>query len=397
MESAITQERKTDKPWLEPDSVGLVQTRYHTFAETPDEMPLDSGLTLGPVTVAYETYGQLNATRGNAVLICHALSGDAHAAGYNSVDDPKPGWWDNMIGPGKPFDTDRYFVICANVIGGCKGSTGPSSIKPGADVPYALEFPVITIGDMVRAQRQLINSLGIERLLNVVGGSMGGMQALRWAVDYPEAVGSATLIATCSKLSAQGIAFNAVGRRAIMSDPAWRHGAFYGGPAPDEGLALARMVAHITYLSDESLHAKFGRRLQEKDRFGYSFANEFEVESYLDYQGLAFTKRFDANSYLYITKAMDYFDLTDGGRQSLAAALASVKSRFLVISFSSDWLYPPQESRDVVKALKMNNAEVSYCEIESQHGHDSFLLPCELQEEMIAGFLAAGINGNGRH
>ncbi|HUT53608.1 MAG TPA: homoserine O-acetyltransferase [bacterium] len=383
------------EPWRARESVGIVSTRHYTFAQTPREMTLDSGLTLGPITLAYETYGELNRDKSNAVLICHALSGDAHAAGYHDKDDNKTGWWDLVIGPGKPFDTNKYFVICSNIIGGCKGSSGPSSINPRTGEPYGLQFPVITIADMVRAQHALIQHLGVKRLLNVVGGSMGGMQALQWAVDYPDMVGSATLIATCAKLSAQGIAFNAVGRRAIMSDPAWKEGRYYGGPYPNPGLSLARMIAHITYLSDESLHEKFGRRLQDRDKIGYTFTTEFQVESYLDHQGESFIRRFDANSYLYITKAMDYFDLTLGGARTLARALAGVKSRFLVISFSSDWLYPSEESKEIVRALKMNNADVASCEIQSNYGHDSFLLPCQLQEEMIARFLAANLKGNG--
>jgi homoserine O-acetyltransferase len=381
-------EPEIHEPWKEPGSVGLVETKHFTFAEPPEEMQLDSGLKLGPINLAYETYGELNREKSNAVLICHALSGDAHVAGYNSPKDQKAGWWDYMVGPGRPFDTDKYFIICSNIIGGCKGSTGPSSAHPRTGAPYALDFPVITIGDMVRAERELVKHLGIERLLNVVGGSMGGMQALQWAADYPDEVASATLVATCAKLSAQGIAFNAVGRRAITMDPAWKEGRYYGGPGPDPGLALARMIGHITYLSEESLHVKFGRRLQNGEKFGYSFTNEFQVESYLDYQGLAFTKRFDANSYLYISKAMDYFDMTRGGERTPAEALSGIKSRFLVISFTSDWLYPTEESKEIVSALKMNNADVSYCEIESDYGHDAFLLPCRLQEEMITGFLA---------
>ena len=388
-------EAKKNQPRPEPGSIGLVETQFFTFAQPPAEMPLDSGLTLGPITLAYETYGRLAPDKANAILICHALSGDAHAAGYHSAQDPKPGWWDFMIGPGRPLDTNKYFVICSNIIGGCQGSTGPASTDPGTGAPYALHFPIITIGDMVRAQRELIQHLGVPRLLNVVGGSMGGMQALQWAVAYPELCASATLVATCAKLSAQGIAFDAVGRRAIMDDPAWRQGRFYGGPGPNSGLALARMVAHITYLSDESLHQKFGRRLKNGERFGYSFTDEFQVESYLDHQGEAFIKRFDANSYLYITKAMDYFDLTQGGTRSLAQALAGAKARFLVISFSSDWLYPPDESKEIVRALKMNNLDVTYCDIQTNSGHDSFLLRNPLQEEMIANFLAQNLK-NGK-
>ncbi len=379
------------RPWESPDSAGLVETKYYTFGRPPGLMELESGRELGPVTIAYETYGELDDSRDNAVLICHALSGDAHAAGYNSVSDAKPGWWDFMIGTGKPFDTDKYFVISSNILGGCRGSTGPSSIDPATGRPYGPDFPVVTVKDMVRAQRELALHLGVKKLLNVAGGSMGGMQALQWAVDFPEMVTSATLIATCARLSAQGIAFNAVGRRAIMSDPSWKEGRYYDEEGPDKGLALARMVAHITYLSEEALHSKFGRRLQDNDRFGYSFSTEFQVESYLDHQGLSFTKRFDANSYLYITKAMDYFDLTCGGSKSLAEALSNVNSRFMVISFSSDWLYPTESSQEIVRALKANSAEVSSCEIESRHGHDAFLLPGSQQEEMVANFLSSNL------
>ncbi|MFO8057569.1 MAG: homoserine O-acetyltransferase [bacterium] len=384
-------DRRQRKPWEEPGSVGLVETRYFSFADLPSEMELESGRKIGPITVAYETYGELNREKTNAVLICHALSGDAHAAGYHSSEDQKPGWWDFMIGPGKPFDTDRYFIICSNIIGGCQGTTGPSSPDPATGGPYGPDFPVVTVKDMVRIQRELVFHLGIKKLLNVAGGSLGGMQALQWAVEFPDMVASATLIASCARLSAQGIAFNAVGRRAIMSDPHWKQGRYYGESGPDSGLALARMVAHITYLSEEALHSRFGRRLQENDRFGYSFATEFQVESYLDHQGLSFTQRFDANSYLYITKAMDYFDLTEGGTRTLADALAGVDSRFMVVSFSSDWLYPPESSREIVRALKMNNVEVSYCEIETRQGHDSFLVPGNLQEEMIRSFLHSNL------
>ncbi len=386
-----TGDKQTQRRTDETGSAGIVTTRCFRFADPPHRMELESGSKLGPVTLAYETYGTLDRGHDNAVLICHALSGNAHACGYNSEEDTKPGWWNFMIGPGKPFDTDKYFVISSNILGGCNGSTGPSSINPDTGGPYGLDFPVVTIKDMVRAQRELVRHLGVEKLLNVVGGSMGGMQALQWAVEYPEMVSSAALIATCARLSAQGIAFNAVGRRAIMSDPAWKQGRYYGEKGPASGLALARMVAHITYLSEQALHSRFGRRLQDNDRLGYSFSNEFQVESYLDHQGLSFTQRFDANSYLYITKAMDYFDLTEGGTKSLAEALAGVASRFMVISFSSDWLYPPESSQEIVRALKANNVEASYCEIESRHGHDSFLLPGSLQEEMIAGFLHSAL------
>jgi len=373
-------------------SVGIVQTKYYTFAHPPDELVLESGEKLGPITIAYETYGQLNQKKSNAVLILHALSGDAHVAGYNSPNDKKPGWWDFMVGPGRPFDTNKYFVICSNVLGGCKGSTGPSSINPKTSKPYGLEFPVVTTGDWVEAQARLIDYLGIEKLLNVVGGSMGGMQALEWAVLFPDRVKTATLIATSAKLSAQGIAFNEVSRRAIMMDPRWNGGDYYEiGDKPDAGLALARMIAHITYLSEESLHQKFGRKLKDREKYGYNFSTEFQVESYLHYQGDVFIKRFDANSYLYITKAIDYFDITKGGQLTLEQALKPAKAKFLLLSFTSDWLYPSRDSKEIVRALKKNNIEATYCEIKTDYGHDSFLIRNPVMEEMIANFLAKNL------
>lgn len=371
---------------MQEGSVEFVETQYATLCEPPDELVLDSGVKLGPITIAYETYGQLNEDRSNVILILHALSGDAHAAGWHK-GARKPGWWDIMIGPGKAFDTDRYFVICSNVIGGCKGSTGPSSINPKTGKPYGLDFPVITIGDMVRAQKKLLNYLGIDSLLSVCGGSMGGMQVLQWAVDYPDMVRSAIPIATTSRLSAQGIAFNEVGRQAIMADPNWNNGDYYGKRPPDAGLAVARMIGHITYLSDEGMHAKFGRRLRDKEKYGFDFSTDFEVESYLRHQGESFIQRFDANSYLYITKAQDYFDLTNG-TGSLVEAFRGVKARFLVISFSSDWLFPSYQSREIVKALRLNGVDVSYCEISSTYGHDAFLLEAEQQTKLIKNFLA---------
>ena len=375
-----------------PDSVGIVQTQYYTFAHPPNEMVLESGEKLGPITLAYETYGKLNPKKTNAILICHALSGDAHVAGYHTPQDRKPGWWDFMVGPGKPFDTNKYFVICSNVIGGCKGSTGPSSINPKTGKPYGLEFPVVTIGDMVEAQRYLIDHLGINQLLNVVGGSMGGMQALEWAIRFPDRVKTATLIATSARLSAQGIAFNEVSRRAIMTDPKWNAGNYYETEEkPDAGLALARMIAHITYLSEEALHRKFGRKLKDREKYGYNFSTEFQVESYLHYQGDAFIKRFDANSYLYITKAIDYFDITKGGQLTLEEALRPAKAKFLILSFSSDWLYPSKDSKEIVRALKKNNLEVTYCEIKTDYGHDSFLIRNPTMEEMIVNFLAKNL------
>src|SRR5262252_750960 len=296
-------------------------------------LSLDNGAVLSPVEVAYQTYGALNSAKSNAILVLHAFSGDAHAAGI-SPESGKPGWWDNMIGPGKAFDTEKYFVICTNVLGGCRGTTGPSSINPATGCPYAMSFPVITIRDMVRLQKMLVERLGIRRLLSVAGGSMGGMQALEWAVSHPDSVVSAIPIATTARHSAQQIAFNEVGRQAVVADPDWNEGNYYGAKPPARGLAVARMVGHITYMSDDSMREKFGRRLRGKENFGYDFDIDFEVESYLRYRGSEFVNRFDANSYLYITKAMDYFDLTN--RQgSLATAFAATQARFLVISFSS--------------------------------------------------------------
>jgi homoserine O-acetyltransferase/O-succinyltransferase len=367
-------------------SVGLVKPQSFTFAEPPRELELECGQKLGPITLAYETYGDLSAARDNAVLICHALSGDAHVAGYHSPDDRKPGWWDIFIGPGKAIDTTKYFVICSNIIGGCKGSTGPSSVNPATGRPWGLKFPMVTISDMVRAQAALLDHLGIERLLTVTGGSMGGFQALEWAVRYPERVASAIPIATAARLSAQGIAFNEVGRQAIMADPAWQGGDYDGKPGPLAGLAIARMIGHITYLSDEQMHAKFGRRLQDRARFGYGFATEFEVESYLRYQGDSFVRRFDANSYLYITKAMDYFDLTGPGR-SLLQAFESVRAEFLVFSINSDWLFPTYQAKEIVRALKAHGVPTTFLELDAPYGHDSFFLPNKPMADAIAGFL----------
>jgi homoserine O-acetyltransferase len=350
-----------------------------------DVLPLDNGATLSDVEVAYETYGELNGKASNAILVLHAFSGDAHAAGINH--EGKPGWWDNMIGRGKAFDTDRYFVICANILGGCRGTTGPSSINPATGCPYAMSFPVITIGDIVRLQKMLIDSLGIRRLLAVSGGSMGGMQALQWAVAYPDQVVAAIPIASTVRHSAQQIAFNEVGRQAIMADPDWNEGNYYGKQPPARGLAVARMVGHITYMSDDSMREKFGRRLRDRATFGFGFDVDFEVESYLRYRGSQFVNRFDANSYLYITKAMDYFDLT-AGNGSIAAALDPARARFLVISFSSDWLYPSYQSQDMVRALRSRNRDVAYVELQSNYGHDSFLVDVAEQSAMVSGFLS---------
>ncbi len=372
---------------MEADSVGLVSTQYFEFAQPPNPMVLESGETLGPITLAYETYGKLDAHKSNAILICHALSGDAHAAGYNSPADSKPGWWDECIGPGKAFDTNRYFVICSNFIGGCKGSTGPASIDPSTGKPYGLSFPVVTIADMVEAQRHLIDHLGIPRLLSVVGGSMGGMQALQWAVAYPDRLCSAIPLATTARLSPQSIALDEVGRQAIYSDANWNGGDYYEQESgPDAGLALARMIGHITYLSDKSMQNKFGRRLQNTERYGYHFETEFAVESYLQYHGGNFIRRFDANSYLYITKAMDYFDLANG-HGSLVRRFADVKAKILVVSFTSDWLFPSYQAKEIVSALMANGVDVSYCDIDSPYGHDAFLLEVDRLTGLMGDFL----------
>jgi homoserine O-acetyltransferase/O-succinyltransferase len=340
---------------------------------TVDSLELDCGITLAPVSVAYETYGELNAKKSNAILIQHAFSGDAHAAGDG-------GWWSNMIGPGKGFDTDRYFVLCANVIGGCRGTTGPGSINPATGCPWAMSFPPITIADMVRLQKMLMDRLGIERLLAVAGGSMGGMQALEWAVTYPDCVLAALPIATTTRHSAQQIAFNEVGRQAIMADPDWNEGNYYGSRPPARGLAVARMVGHITYMSDESMRQKFGRRLRAGQ-------NKFEVESYLHYRGSQFVERFDANSYIYITRAMDTYDLTQRG--SLPSLFEKIPTRFLVLSFTSDWLYPAYQSLEIVSALRSRNCDVAYCNLTSQYGHDAFLVEVNEQTELVRGFLAS--------
>jgi len=362
-----------------------VETKVFTFAEPPETgLVLESGEILGPVTLAYETYGRLNASKSNAILVCHALSGDAHAAGYHA-GKKKPGWWDNSIGPGKAFDTDRYFVICSNVIGGCKGSTGPASINPASGKPYGLSFPVISIRDMVEAQRRLIDSLGIDRLLCVAGGSMGGMQTLQWTASYPERVRSAIPIATTARHSPLQIAFNEVIRQSIMADPAWLGGNYYESAAPDRGLAIARMIGHITFMSEESMEEKFSRN-RSRVLKGVPFAPEFEVGGYLHYQGNQFVKRFDANAYLYITRALDYFDLS-GGRLVASGRTAAI--RYLVISFSSDWLYPPSQSQDIVRQLKKGQAEVTYCELKSTYGHDAFLVETEGQTTLIRNFLSS--------
>lgn len=367
---------------LTNNSLPMTVEKQHEHFEN---LPLDSGVTIGPVQVAYETWGELNAARSNAILIEHAFSGDSHAAGI-AADNGRTGWWDNMIGPGKAFDTDKYFVLCSNVIGGCMGTTGPGSVNPETGCPFAMKFPMITIGDMVRLQKMLTDRLGIRKLLAVAGGSMGGMQVLEWAVQYPGAVACALPIATTARHSAQQIAFNEVGRQAIMADPDWNEGNYYGRKLPARGLAVARMVGHITYMSDDSMREKFGRRMRNSQT---SLEMDFEVESYLRYRGSQFVDRFDANSYLYITKAMDYFDLTTGRAPTLAATLECAQARFLVLSFTSDWLYPSYQSLEIVSALRGRNKDVAYCELPSNYGHDAFLVDVAEQTDLVRGFLSS--------
>ena len=345
---------------------------------------MESGEELGPITLAYETWGELNSQKSNAILVVHALSGDTHAAGDN-------GWWESLIGPGKGLDTNKYFIICSNVIGGCRGSTGPSSINPKTGEPYGTDFPLVTIGDIVNAQKRLIDHLGIEKLHNVIGGSMGGMQVLQWMVSYPAKIRSAIPIATTMKHTPQQIAFNEVGRQAIIADPDWNNGHYYGSAVPAKGLALARMIGHITYMSDASMTEKFGRRVRQ-DKELFKFSPEFEVEGYLQYRGNNFTKRFDANSYLYITKAIDYFNLLNGN--NIASIFRGLKAKVLVISFKSDWLYPAYQSQEIVKACKLSGVETTYCEINSAYGHDSFLLETDQENELVSHFLHGVTNAH---
>jgi homoserine O-acetyltransferase/O-succinyltransferase len=358
-------------------------------------LALDSGRTLAPWTLAYMTYGTLNAAHSNAVLVCHALTGDQFVASAHPVTG-KPGWWEMMVGPGKPIDTDRFFVICANVIGGCMGSSGPADVDPATGEPYGLTFPLITVRDMVRAQAALLDVLGIEKLLCVTGGSMGGMQALQWAASYPERVVSAVPIACAARHSAQNIAFHEVGRQAIMADPDWCGGAYQqNGTQPSKGLAVARMAAHITYLSEAALQRKFGRNLQNRNGISFAFAPDFQVESYLHHQGMTFVDRFDANSYLYITRAMDYFDLAADHGGVLAEAFRGSKTRFCIISFTSDWLFPTVENKRVAHALNAGGATVSFVEINTDRGHDSFLLDEPEMFATVRGFLNSVASSRG--
>jgi homoserine O-acetyltransferase len=356
---------------------------------------MDAGVDLAPLTVAYQTYGVLNAAKSNAVLVCHALTGDQHVASRNPVTG-KSGWWETMIGPGKPIDTNRFFVICANVVGGCMGTTGPASTNPATGKPYGLDLPIVTIADMVRAQAMLVDHLGIETLFCVAGGSMGGMQVLQWAASFPDRVFSALPIATAARHSSQNIAFHEVGRQAIMADPDWRNGRYLiEGVSPGKGLAVARMAAHITYLSENALHRKFGRKLQDRAERTFSFDADFQIESYLRHQGSIFVERFDANSYLFMTRAMDYFDLAADYGGSLARAFKDAKTRFCVVSFTSDWLFPTTDSRAIVHALNAGGASVSFVEIETDKGHDAFLLD---EPDLIAttrGFIDSAARARG--
>jgi homoserine O-acetyltransferase len=358
-------------------------------------LKLDAGVELSSYQIAYQTYGELNAERSNAILICHALTGDQHVHNVHPVTG-KDGWWDSIVGPGLPIDTDRFFVICSNVLGGCMGTTGPASKNPATGEPYGLTFPVVTIRDMVRAQAALLDHLGIEQLLSVTGGSMGGMQVLQWAASYPERIFSALPIAAAARHSAQNIAFHEVGRQAVMADPDWRNGKYLvEGTSPHRGLAVARMAAHITYLSDAALHRKFGRRLQDRELPTFGFDADFQVENYLRYQGSSFVERFDANSYLYITRAMDYFDLAGEHGQVLANAFRNLKARVCMVSFTSDWLFPTEEAREIVHALNAAGAPVSFAEIETDKGHDAFLLDEPELFAIVRGFLDAAAKKRG--
>ena len=365
-----------------------------TLGQT-DPLTLDSGEELGPFQLAYKSWGQLNADKSNVVLVCHALTGDQYVTGVNPLTG-REGWWPLMCGPGRPLDTNKYFVICANVLGSCAGTSGPAEVNPKTGKPYGLDFPVLTISDMVRAQAMLLDALGIEDIFCVIGGSMGGMQVLQWAVDYPKRVFSAVPIATTWRHSAQNIAFHEVGRQAIMADPNWHHGKYYDhGVTPHAGLAVARMAAHITYMSESGLTSRFGRSLQDRSGVTYGFDADFQIESYLRHQGISFVDRFDANSYLYITRAMDYYDLTINHGGILADAFRETEARFCVMSFATDWLYTTAESRNIVRALNAVGKQVSFVEIDSNNGHDSFLLDEPEMLEIIAGFVRSAAEQRG--
>ena len=384
------------KPIPDAEGGGVRAVRaVETFGpEAP--LALDCGVSLAPLNIAYETYGTLNADKSNVILVCHALTGDQHVASTHPITGKPGGWWPQMVGPGLPIDTDRFFVICQNVIGGCMGTTGPTDINPATGNPYGLSFPVITIADMVRAQAMLLDRLGIRDIFCVIGGSMGGMQVLQWAAAYPDRVFSAIPIATAARHSAQNIAFHEVGRQAIMADPEWKAGAYLDlGTTPAKGLAVARMAAHITYLSEAALHRKFGRNLQNREKVTFGFDADFQIESYLRYQGSTFVDRFDANSYLYITRAMDYFDLAADYGGVLAHAFRDTKTRFCVVSFTSDWLFPTTDNRQIVHALNAAAANVSFVEIETDKGHDAFLLDEPEMFSTLRGFIGASAERRG--
>ncbi|HEX7027363.1 MAG TPA: homoserine O-acetyltransferase [Gammaproteobacteria bacterium] len=369
---------------IPPDSVGIVQPRTLHF-EQP--LQLESGKVLNEYDLVIETYGELNRERNNAVLVCHALSGDHHAAGYHTPEDEKPGWWDTAIGPGKPIDTRHFFVVCLNNLGGCRGSTGPASINPLTNRPYGQEFPIVTVKDWATSQMRLMERLGITQWAAVIGGSLGGMQALQWSIDYPDKLRHAIIVAAAPKLTAQNIAFNEVARAAILSDPDYQDGRYYDHNAvPARGLRLARMLGHITYQSDDAMGGKFGRELRQ-EKFNYSYDVEFQVESYLHHQGQSFVDRFDANTYLLMTKALDYFDPASAYQNNLAAAFSRAKCKFLVISFTSDWRFSPARSREIVKALLDADLDVSYAEIDVNQGHDAFLLKNPQYMEVLSRYL----------
>ena len=366
------------------NDIGIVQTKY---LEIKEPLTLESAKILPEYTVAYESYGELNEAKDNALLVLHALTGDAHAAGKNSKGDTKFGWWNEMIGPDKAFDTNKYFVISSNMLGGCSGTTGPSSLKPSSKERYGLDFPIITIQDTIKVQKKLLDYLGVKKVI-VAGGSMGGMQALEWVVNYPEMVVACIIIASTSKLSAQSIAFNAIGRNAILSDPDFNSGNYYEAQKqPERGLAIARMVGHVTYLCEDAMQNKFARRYQDKDKPDFDFNVDFQVESYLQHQGQTFVERFDANSYLYITKAVDLYD-TAQNHGSLQEAFKKTNAKFLVMSFTSDWLFPTAQSKEIVNALVKAHKDVSFCEIESPCGHDAFLLEFKTQTKIVKSFLS---------
>lgn len=383
----MTAEAKTQPPQPKSHSVGIVEPQTATLFVDPP-LTLASGQTIGPIAVEYETYGELNADRDNAIFVCHALTGDAHAAGIHTPQDRKTGWWDPLIGPARGIDTNNYFVICANVLGGCQGTTGPGSINPHTGKRYCLDFPFLTVGDIVSVHSELVRSLGIDRLCAVLGGSLGGMQVLDWSVRFPDQISAAIVVASGHRLSAQGIAFNAVGRRAIYADPGFEQGNYNSDNPPRFGLALARMIAHITYLSEDSIELKFGRRLQDSDKFAFDMLKEteFQIESYLHYQGKRFVQRFDANSYLYLTRAMDYFDLAES-HDSLASACQRATCRFLVISYDTDWLFPTSQSRELTTALMQVGKHVSFLELQCSFGHDSFLIDVDPLAQLIHPFI----------